>query len=56
MTDEALCEAVRDWNMVRQMWRRSREAGATQAVHEALDEFLQPMQKPEPPTELDLLS
>ncbi len=51
MTDEAYCQAWLDWSRVQQLWRRPREEAATKAAHEALDEFLQPTRKPEPPIE-----
>jgi hypothetical protein len=51
MTDEALCAAVQDWRRLQQIWRQPGEAAAAKAAHASLDEFLQPKQEPEPPTE-----
>jgi hypothetical protein len=51
MTDEGRAAAVQDWYRLQQLWVRAREEALTKAVHAALDEFFQQVQKPEPPTE-----
>lgn len=41
MTDEQYCAALQDWYIVQQVWKRPGDVAATEAAHEALDEFFE---------------